>query len=171
MRPPWILAQLRAERGRIGRAIAAIEGLSSTGRRIVACAPTATADRNRRGRMSAAGRRKLSRLMKQRWAQGKMKPRAKVEQVRASKPVRKMSQAARRKIAAAQRATNVSQGFRKAHHRRDHEKAGSGVPKRCGTGGTPGHVVNVWLTVHSSLPVSQSRSFNPGRTSGAAGIQ
>jgi len=31
----------------------------------------------RRGRMSAAARRKLSRLMKQRWAQGKMKPRAK----------------------------------------------------------------------------------------------
>jgi hypothetical protein len=54
--------------------------------------------------MSAAARRKLSRLMKRRWAQGKMKPRAKVKQVRASKPVRKMSQSARRKIAAAQRA-------------------------------------------------------------------
>jgi len=67
--------------------------------------------------------------------------------------------------------TNVSQGFRKAHHRGDHEKAGLGVPKRCGTGGTSGQVVNVCLTVHSSLPVSRSRSFNPGRTSGAAGIQ
>ncbi len=53
----------------------------------------------------------------------------------------------------------------------DHEEVGSGVPKRCGTGGTSGHVVNVCLTVHSSLPVSRSRSLNPGRTSGAAGIQ
>ena len=31
-------------------------------------------------------------------------------------------------------------------------------------------MVNVWLTVHPSIPVSLSRSFSPGRTSGAAGI-
>jgi hypothetical protein len=72
-----ILAELRAERDRIDRAIAAIEGLSSTGRRMVGRSPRAEATRRRRGRMSAAGRRKLSRLMKQRWAQGKMKRRAK----------------------------------------------------------------------------------------------
>ena len=48
--------------------------------------------------MSAAARRKLSRLLKQRWAQGKMK------RAKASKPVRKMSRAARKRIAAAQRA-------------------------------------------------------------------
>lgn len=72
-----ILAELRAERDRIERAIAAMEGLNSTGRRTVARTGKATAGRNKRGRMSAAGRRKLSRLMKQRWAQGKMKPRAK----------------------------------------------------------------------------------------------
>jgi len=48
--------------------------------------------------MSAAARRKMSRLMKQRWAQGKMKP------AKASKPARRMSRAARKKIAAAQRA-------------------------------------------------------------------
>jgi len=48
--------------------------------------------------MSAAARRKLSRLLKQRWAQGKMK-RGKV-----SRPARRMSRAARKKIAAAQRA-------------------------------------------------------------------
>lgn len=97
-----ILAELRAERSRIDRSIAAIEGLNSAGRRTVARAPRATAGRNRRGRMSVAARRKLSRLLRQRWAQGKMKARAK--QVKASKPVRKMSQAGRRKIAAAQRA-------------------------------------------------------------------
>jgi hypothetical protein len=47
--------------------------------------------------MSAAARRKLSRLLKQRWAQGKMKGKA-------SKPVRRISAAARKRIAAAQRA-------------------------------------------------------------------
>jgi hypothetical protein len=72
-----ILAELRAERDRIDRAIAAIEGLNSTGRRMVARAARATAGRNRRGRISAAGRRKLSRLMKRRWAQGKMRRGAK----------------------------------------------------------------------------------------------
>ena len=72
-----ILAELRAERDRIDRAIAAIEGLNSTGRRIAGRPPKAARKVRRRGRMSAAGRRKLSRLMKRRWAQGKMKPRAK----------------------------------------------------------------------------------------------
>jgi len=48
--------------------------------------------------MSAAARRKLSRLLKQRWAQGKMKP------PKSSKPARRMSRAARKRIAAAQRA-------------------------------------------------------------------
>jgi len=51
--------------------------------------------------MSAAARRKLSQLLKQRWAQGKMKPGAKVKP---AKPARHMSKAARKKIAAAQRA-------------------------------------------------------------------
>jgi hypothetical protein len=48
--------------------------------------------------VSAAARRKISRLLKQRWALGKMK------RAKASKPVRKMSRAARERIAAAQRA-------------------------------------------------------------------
>jgi len=72
-----ILAELRAERDRIDRAIAAIEGLNSTGRRRAGRPPRAAAIRRRRGRMSAAARRKMSRLLKQRWAQGKMKPGAK----------------------------------------------------------------------------------------------
>jgi len=54
--------------------------------------------------MSAAARTKLSRLLKTRWAQGKMKPRAQAKPARASKPARRMSKAARKKIAAAQRA-------------------------------------------------------------------
>ena len=71
-----ILAELRAERDRIDRALSALEAVNSTGRR-VGRPPRATAGRKRRRPMSAATRRKLSRLMKRRWAQGKMKPRAK----------------------------------------------------------------------------------------------
>ena len=73
-----ILAELREERGRIDRAISVLENLNSTGRRAATRGPRATA-RNRRGRMSAAARRKLSRLLKQRWAQGKMKLKAKAK--------------------------------------------------------------------------------------------
>lgn len=72
-----ILAELRIERGRIDRAIAAIEGLSSIGHRKAGRPPRVATARRKRGRMSAAARRKLSRLLKQRWAQGKMKPQAK----------------------------------------------------------------------------------------------
>ena len=72
-----ILAELRAERGRINQAISALEAVNPAGRRIVGHPPRAAAIPRRRGRMSAAARRKLSRLLKQRWAQGKMKPGAK----------------------------------------------------------------------------------------------
>lgn len=100
-----ILAELRAERDRLDRAIAAIEGLNSTGhgsasraqgamrtRRTFSAATRARmaaaqrvrwakvkqAEAPKPGRrMSAATRRKLSRLLKQRWEQGKMKPAAK----------------------------------------------------------------------------------------------
>jgi hypothetical protein len=93
-----ILAELRAERDRIDQAISAIEAVNSTGRPRVGRPPKAARKARRRGRMSAAARRKLSRLLKQRWAQGKMKP------AKASKPARRMSRAARKRIAAAQRA-------------------------------------------------------------------
>ncbi len=93
-----IIAELRAERDRIDQAISALEAVYSTVRPRVGRPPKAARKVARRGRMSAAARRKLSRLLKQRWAQGKMKP------AKASKPVRRMSRAARKKIAAAQRA-------------------------------------------------------------------
>jgi uncharacterized protein (DUF885 family) len=99
-----ILADLRAERDRIDQAISALEAVNSTGRRRVSRPPRAAATPGRRGRMSAAARRKLSRLLKQRWAQGKMKGRAKAKRAQTSKPARRMSRAARQKIAAAQRA-------------------------------------------------------------------
>jgi len=94
-----IVAELKAERDQIDHAIAALNGLSTPRRRgRPPKAVQASARPKRRRRMSAAARRKLSRLLKQRWAQGKMK------RAKASKPVRKMSRAARKKIAAAQRA-------------------------------------------------------------------
>ena len=68
-----ILGELRAERDRIERAIAAIEGLNSTGRERAGRPPRTATTRRKRSRMSAAARRKLSRLLKQRWAQGKMR--------------------------------------------------------------------------------------------------
>jgi len=98
-----ILADLHAERGRIDQAISALEAINSTGRRTAAPAPAAVT-RRKRGRMSVAARRKLSRLLKQRWSQGKMKPGAKAKPAQVSKPARHMSKAARRRIAAAQRA-------------------------------------------------------------------
>ena len=72
-----ILGELKAERDRIDKAISAIAGLNSTGGRRAGRPPKTAATRRKRGRMSAAARRKLSRLLKRRWAQGKMKPRLK----------------------------------------------------------------------------------------------
>ncbi len=74
-----ILAELRAERGRIDQAIRAIEAVNGAGRKAVGRPPRAKGKARRRGRMSAAARQKLSRLLKQRWAQGKMKPKAKAK--------------------------------------------------------------------------------------------
>jgi hypothetical protein len=75
-----ILAELRAERDRLEQAISAIEAVSSSGHRRDRPPMAAARKARRRGRMSAAARKKwkkMSRLMKQRWAQGKMKPKAK----------------------------------------------------------------------------------------------
>ena len=57
-----ILSQLKAERDRLDKAIAALEGLESSG--------TSRGRGRRRGRrrMSAAGRKRISEMMKARWA-------------------------------------------------------------------------------------------------------
>jgi hypothetical protein len=87
-----ILAELRAERDRIERAIAAIEALDSTGRR-KAGRPFRTMRKH--SRFSAATRARMAVAQRARWA--KARPTA-------SKRARRMSQAARNRIAAAQRA-------------------------------------------------------------------
>jgi hypothetical protein len=81
-----ILAELRAERDRIDRAIAAIEGLNSTGRRRVGGTPQPT---RKRRTFSAATRARMAASQRARWA--KARPTA-------TKRPRRMSQAARNRI-------------------------------------------------------------------------
>ena len=85
-----ILAELRTERDRIDRAIAAIEAVNSTGRRRANRSPKAAQQPRRRGRISAAGRARIAAAQRARWAKAK--------QSQASKPVRRLSAAARRKM-------------------------------------------------------------------------
>jgi len=65
-----ILAELRGEQTRITQVIAAIEAISTDG---IKRSLSATPKKRRRGRMTAAGRKRLSELLKKRWALGKMK--------------------------------------------------------------------------------------------------
>jgi hypothetical protein len=65
-----LLSELHSQRDRLNHAIAAIEGITSDGARRQ---PRTGAKRGRRGGISPAGRKRLSMLMKKRWASGKMK--------------------------------------------------------------------------------------------------
>jgi hypothetical protein len=71
-----ILSNLKAERERIDRAIAALEGLGATGPRRrgrpVGSVNKSSAARPRR-HMSPAARKRISEMMKQRWAERKRK--------------------------------------------------------------------------------------------------
>jgi hypothetical protein len=67
-----IINELRAERARLDQAISALEGADSAGRRGRAAGLRSVPRKRRRGHMTAAGRRRLSELLKKRWAQGKM---------------------------------------------------------------------------------------------------
>jgi len=97
-----ILAELNAERARLDRAISAIESLNSTGNRR-GRPPGSTNAPKKRGRrqLNPAARRKLSRLLKQRWAQGKMGKKASAKPTQASKLARRMSAAGRNRISQA----------------------------------------------------------------------
>jgi hypothetical protein len=65
-----ILADLKAERARLDKAIAALESLDSTGtaRRGRPAATKATPKPRRRRRLSVAARKRMSEMMKKRWA-------------------------------------------------------------------------------------------------------
>ena len=64
-----IIAELKAERASLDRAISAIEGLNSTGRRR-GRPPGSTRAAKKRGRrrLSVAARKRISQAQKQRWA-------------------------------------------------------------------------------------------------------
>jgi hypothetical protein len=67
-----ILAELRSERDRISQAISALEALEGTSapRRSPGRPKTQTTQpKKRRGGLTAAGRRRLSEMMKKRWAE------------------------------------------------------------------------------------------------------
>jgi len=70
-----IVGDLKKERDRIDRAIAALEGLGS-GRRRGRPAGSHTVSRRQRRHMSAAARRRISEMMKQRWAERKKRGKA-----------------------------------------------------------------------------------------------
>ena len=69
-----ILAELRAERDRIDRAITAIEAINSTGHRRVGRPPRAAEKPRRRGRLSAAARARIAAARRVRWAKVKRVP-------------------------------------------------------------------------------------------------
>ncbi len=72
-----ILDQLRTERERLDRAIEALEALDSRrGARRGRPPGTASASRRGRRRMSAAARKRISEMMKLRWAERKKRSRA-----------------------------------------------------------------------------------------------
>jgi hypothetical protein len=73
-----IVSELKAERSRIDGAISALEGLSSNGAantRTPKRAQVATMQKS--GGLTAAGRKRLSELMKKRWAERRKKAGAK----------------------------------------------------------------------------------------------
>jgi hypothetical protein len=100
-----IIVDLKAERDRINQAIAALESLDGTATampRATTVAAKSAAKQPRRRGLTPAGRRKLSAMMKARWAARRKqaaKPAAKQPRGR-----RTMSAAARKKIAEAQKA-------------------------------------------------------------------
>jgi hypothetical protein len=71
-----ILSELKLERDRLGRAIEALEGSVGARRtaapKAAAVAPAAGPGR-KRGRLTAAGRKRLSEAMKKRWAERRKK--------------------------------------------------------------------------------------------------
>ena len=71
-----ILADLKQERDRLSRAIAALEGANSTPvakKAIIATPRSAALNGKERGGLTPEGRRRLSLTMKKRWAERKKK--------------------------------------------------------------------------------------------------
>jgi hypothetical protein len=71
-----VISELKVERNRIDQAIAALEGLSPNGATSKKLPKQATAHTQKRGHLSAQGRKRLSELMKKRWAERRKKAKA-----------------------------------------------------------------------------------------------
>jgi hypothetical protein len=95
-----ILADLKAELNRITQAIAALESLDGTATATTPAAIVAPKQAKKRG-LTPAGRRRLSAMMKARWAARRKQVAKPAPQKTSGR--RTMSAAARKKIAAAQR--------------------------------------------------------------------
>ena len=72
-----VISELRAERRRIDSAITALEGLSSNGATRAAVHSQITTHGQKRGRLTPQGRKRLSEMMKKRWAERRKKISAK----------------------------------------------------------------------------------------------
>src|SRR5256885_127593 len=98
-----ILAQLRDERDRLDKAIAAIDGIGTSTR---GRPPgTRAASGRRRRKMSAAGRARIAAAQRARWAKAKKANRSNTATGKGATQAKGgMSQAARNRIGAAQRA-------------------------------------------------------------------
>jgi hypothetical protein len=70
-----IVSELKAERNRLDRAILALDGVSTGGAAITINDPSRNGGQARRKRhhLTAAGRKRLSMLMKKRWAEKRKK--------------------------------------------------------------------------------------------------
>jgi hypothetical protein len=68
-----IMRELEEERDRVSQAIALLKGTNSSTAARRGMPVTGTALKPRRGGMSAAGRKRLSELMKKRWAERRRK--------------------------------------------------------------------------------------------------
>jgi hypothetical protein len=70
------VAELKRERDRLDRAIAALEAPDTTAvgaKRRVATAQAGTSRKKKRGGLTPAGRKRLSEMMKKRWAERRKK--------------------------------------------------------------------------------------------------
>jgi hypothetical protein len=72
-----IISDLKTERERIDRAIVALEGLSANGASSGSASKRAASHTPKRRHLSAQGRKRLSDLMKKRWAERRKKAGAK----------------------------------------------------------------------------------------------
>ena len=95
-----ILADLKTELNRLNQAIAVLESLDGTATATTPAAKAAPAHAKKRG-LTPAGRRRLSAMMKARWAARRKQGAKPAPQKTTGR--RTMSPAARKKIAAAQR--------------------------------------------------------------------